>query len=72
MSFPCRSMNKEESERVAVKPRLVMNVANRWNQARGACLSPYKDLFSRHTASGWSASVNPTGCWQRTCSCKWP
>jgi hypothetical protein len=41
-------MNSDESERVGTNPIGATNDANRVNQARGVCLSPYKDLDMAH------------------------
>jgi hypothetical protein len=70
MSVPRWRTKRDESDLVAQNPNLTTKLANRVNQALGACFSPYKDLLSKHTASGRSASTNPDGCWQRTCSCR--
>jgi hypothetical protein len=44
MLAPSLRTKREVSEVEATKPSRRRNVANRWYQARGAYLSPYKDF----------------------------
>jgi len=39
----------EVSDVEAVKPRCLMNMANRWYNTRGACLRPYRECCNRQT-----------------------
>lgn len=59
MSPPRLSVKSELSARDGMKPMERTNAANRWNQARGACLSPYRDLSRWQTKSGCAASTKP-------------
>jgi hypothetical protein len=56
----CR-MKSNVSDFASMNPREVRYVANRLYQVRGACLSPYKDLFRRQTKSSLAGLVKPVG-----------
>jgi hypothetical protein len=49
------------SDFASMNPREVRYVANQLYQARGACFSPYKDLFRRQTKSGLAGLAKPMG-----------
>jgi hypothetical protein len=61
MSVPRQKIKSEVSDFASMNPRDVRYVANWLYQARGACFSPYKDLFRRHTNSGQAGSAKPVG-----------
>lgn len=56
-----RRTNSDVSDLASVKPMESRKVVNQLYYARGACLSPYKDLLRKHTMSGREVSTNPGG-----------
>jgi hypothetical protein len=56
-----QKIKSEVSDFASMNPRDVKYVVNQLYQEWGACFSPYKDLFMRHTNSSRAGSAKPVG-----------